>query len=165
MQEYSQTTEFLKPYRFLLEHIGQAFLGEEVPITTAFNDYAIARCQRINGIIDHVVVKWDFRLYVPIICFDPSCHNGTIIKLLSLFIYGRAAEKIERKPPEPLKFSRPPEKMTGKELQFELETIHGLSREQVNQYKAMDARVAKVKEMRSLQNQVSSLQTKSESNE
>lgn len=145
--------EKMQECRFLLEHIGQAFLGEENPITTAFNDYAIARCKRISGDVDYIVVKWDFRLYVPIICFDPNCKNGTIIELLSLFIYGKAPNKIERKPPEPLKFSRMPEKMTGKELLFELETIHGLSTEQTKQYAAMDARIAKVKEMRALKNE------------
>jgi len=153
MQEFSQDSEFLRPYRFLLEHIGQTFLGEEVPMDTPFNDYAIARCRRIGGRIDHVVVKFNFNIYAPFVSFDPNCGKGTIEKLISLFIYERANKKVERKPPEPLRFSRKPELMTGKELLFELETIHGLSREQSDQYKAMDARVAKVKEMRSLQDE------------
>jgi len=138
--------------RFVLEHIQQAFLGEEVPITCAFNEYAIAKAQRISGQVDYVAVKWDFSLYVPRIVFDPKCFNGTIVKLLCLYVYSKVAEIV--KPPEPKRvdafFSKSPSKMTGEELKFELRMIHGLSDEKVAEYKSMPSRVAKVIEMRKI---------------
>ena len=138
--------------RFLLEHIGQAFIGEEVPVNTAFNDYALARCQRITGEIDHVVVKWNPELYLPVVTFDPNCGKGVITQILGLFIYSRAESQPKPEAPKPrkIRFTKSPESMTGRELFFELESIHGLTKEHVNQYKGMDARIAKVKEMRSL---------------
>lgn len=138
--------------RFVLEHIQQAFLGEEVPITCAFNDYGIAKAQRISGRIDYVAVKWDFSLYIPKIVFDPNCSNGTIVKLLCLYVYSKVIEAV--RPPEPKKvdafFTKSSAKMSGEELKFELKMIHGLSDEKVAMYKSMPSRVAKVVEMRKI---------------
>ena len=138
--------------RFVLEHIQQAFLGEEVSATTAFNDYAIAKAQRVSGRIDYVAVKWDFSLYVPRIIFDPNCSNGTIVKLLCLYVYSKVIEAV--KPPEPKKvdafFTKSPAKMSGDELKFELRMIHGLTDEEVSEYRSMPNRVAKVIQMRKL---------------
>lgn len=138
--------------RFVLEHIQQAFLGEEVSATTAFNDYAIAKVQRVTGREDYVCVKWDFSLYVPRIIFDPHCSNGTIAKLLCLYVYSKV---IEEKKPEPPKkvdafFSKSPNKMTGDELKFELKMIHGLTDEEMAEYRSMTSRIAKTIEMRKI---------------
>lgn len=138
--------------RFVLEHIQQAFLGEEVPITCAFNEYAIAKAQRISGRVDYVAVKWDFSLYVPRIIFDPLCSNGTIVKLLCLYVYNKVAEIV--KPPEPKKvdafFTKSPNKMSSEELKFELKMIHNLSEEKVKEYRSMPNMIAKVIEMRKI---------------
>lgn len=136
--------------RFVLEHIHQVFLGEEVPITTAFNQYAIAKIQRIGGRLDYVAVKWDFQLYVPKVVFDPNCGKGMIEKLLYLYVYEKVNAPIQTPPPKKTKdfFTRTPDIMTGDALYAELELIHGLTKEQCKQYRSMPARIAKVIEMR-----------------
>ena len=138
--------------RFVLEHIHQIFLGEEVPITTAFNQYAIAKVQRYGGRLDYVAVKWDFQLYVPRMVFDPNCGKGLVEKLLCLYVYDKV--NVPAPPPPPKKteqfFARSPDIMTGDALYAELELIHGLSKEQCRQYRSMPARMAKVTEMRRL---------------
>ena len=141
-----------KEARLVLEHIKQAFLGEEVPATCAFNEYAIAKAQRISGNIDYVAVKWDFSLYVPQIIFDPLCSNGTIVKLLCLYVYSKVAEIVKPEPPKKVDafFTKSPNKMTGDELKFELRMIHGFSDEKMAEYRSMPARIAKVTEMRKI---------------
>ena len=149
MQEFDKKEEELKA-RFVLEHIHQIFLGEEVPITTAFNQYAIAKVQRFGNRIDYVAVKWNFTLYVPVIVFDPNCGRGTIQKLLCLYVYDKV--NVPAPPPAPKKteqfFTRTPDLMTGEALYAELELIHGITKEQCRQYRSMPARMAKVTEMR-----------------
>jgi len=136
--------------RFVLEHIHQIFLGEEVPITTAFNQYAIAKVQRFGNRIDYVAVKWDFKLYVPVIVFDPHCNRGTIQKLLCLYVYSKIDEPVAPPPPKKTQdfFTRSPDLMTGDALYAELELVHGLTKEQCRMYRSMPARMAKVTEMR-----------------
>jgi hypothetical protein len=136
--------------RFVLEHIHQVFLGEEVPITTAFNQYAIARVVRVGGRTDYVVVKWDFHLYVPKVVFDPNCGKGTIQSLQCLYVYDKVDVPTPAPPPKKTEqlFTRRPDEMTGDALYAELELIHGLSKEQCKQYRSMPARMAKVTEMR-----------------
>lgn len=138
--------------RFVLEHIQQAFLGEEVPVTCAFNDYAIAKVQRITGSVDYVAVKWDFSLYVPRIVFDPKCSNGTIVKWLCLYVYSKVAEAIKPEPPKKVDafFTKSPNKMTADELKHELVMVHGFSDEKMAEYRSMPARIAKVTEMRKI---------------
>ena len=135
---------------FVLEHIHQVFLGEEVPITTAFNQYAIARISRVGGRTDYVAVKWNFQLYCPIVVFDPNCGKGTIDKLLCLYVYDKVDAPVAPTPPKKTEqfFTRTPDLMTGEALYAELELIHGLTKEQCRQYRSMPARMAKVTEMR-----------------
>lgn len=147
MQEYNQFPEA----RFVLEHIHQVFLGEEVPITCAFNKYAIAKVQRQWNEIDYVAVKWDFNLYVPIVIFDPNCINGTIEKLLCLYVYEKVGEIPKPKSPKTIEdFTKSPDKMSGDEMYLELKMFHGLTDAQCKQYRSMPARKAKVLEMRRL---------------
>jgi len=139
--------------RFVLEHIQQSFLGEEVPITCAFNEYAVAKVERIGGRQDYVAAKWNFELYVPWIVFDPYCSKGTITKILCLYVYNKVSEPVKPTPPKKVEaYLKNLKNMSGEEMFFELEFIHGLSNEQVHSYKNMTVRKAKVVEMRALMN-------------
>ena len=143
----------MQEYRFILEHIQQAFLGEEVPITCAFNEYAVAKIERVGGRQDYVAAKWDFDLYVPRIVFDPYCGKGMIAKVLCLYVYNKVSEPVKPTPPKKVEaYLKNLKNMTGEEMYFELEFIHGLSNEQAHGYRNLMVRKAKVVEMRRLMN-------------
>ncbi len=145
MQEFDKQPE---EARFVLEHIHQIFLGEEVPTDTEFKGYGIAKVLRLSGMEDYVAIKWE--PYVPKIVFDPNCWKGSIQKLLCLYVYEKVDAPVAPTPPKKTEqfFTRTPDLMTGEALYAELELIHGLTKEQCRQYRSMPARMAKVTEMR-----------------
>lgn len=136
--------------RFLLEHIGQSIMGEEVSPNVGFREYGIAKIKRLGGRIDYVVVKWDNDRFIPHVCFDPNCTKGTIAEILSVFIYARKDDPIEVEEKPKAEFPTPDVKtMSHEDMKYELMFLHGLKEEEVKEYKNTLTRRAKVIEMRS----------------
>ena len=146
-------------YRFVLEHIQEGFLGEEVSADTPFTDYAIAKVQRYGGRIDYVAVKWDESIFGARIIFDPNCTKGAIEKIIYTYIYGRVAYKTAIPEEVPTEVKNPDftqidvKKMNHEAMRAELSLLHGLSDDEIRQYKNPITRRAKVVEMRAKLNE------------
>ena len=142
-----------------MEHIQEAFLGEEVSPDTPFTGYGIAKIQRLGGRVDYAAATWNSSIYAPHIVFDPNCNKGAMEKILCLYIYGRVGYRnsvgkpVEEKTVKKAVFPQLDlASMNHEDMRTELSLLHGLSEEEIKRYKNPLTRRAKVAEMRFILN-------------
>ena len=137
----------------VLENIGVAKLGEKQQPSKPFEGKAIAKVVRASGDVDHVVVKWDDIHERPYVVFDPNGGRGMINEYVFIYTYDWGAiNKADKKIGDISKKLgiKPVSNMDLVEVNLELLYVHGLTENELNEYKTIYARRALLAQKRDL---------------